>query len=186
VELPGVLGDGARWALVAVFALAAAEKAETLLHGAAAWHPVILAHPSWRRRAAALMAASLLADIGAVAALIVRPAWGAVAAVVLVGVYSLAGRGVHGSGGGDDCRCLWKVLRTRTRTGFLARNLALICLSVLASSSTSGGSPRAVVSGVAIFVAVGTLTRLADCAARRHLILAHATRQRGDGRGEGG
>ncbi|HXF74195.1 MAG TPA: hypothetical protein VNO79_16515 [Actinomycetota bacterium] len=44
---PRDLADGARWALVVVFSLAAAEKAQTLVHRSAAGHPVILAHPSW-------------------------------------------------------------------------------------------------------------------------------------------
>lgn len=39
MDLAGLLADGARWALVTVFALAAAEKAQTLFHRAAAWHP---------------------------------------------------------------------------------------------------------------------------------------------------
>ena len=55
MDLAGLLADGARWALAAVFALAAAEKAETLLHRGAAWHPVILAHRAWRRHAAVLI-----------------------------------------------------------------------------------------------------------------------------------
>lgn len=53
MDLAGLLADGARWALVTVFALAAAEKAQTLFHRSAAWHPVILARARWRRQAAA-------------------------------------------------------------------------------------------------------------------------------------
>jgi hypothetical protein len=44
---PRDLAHGARWALVVVFPLAAVEKAETLLHRSAAWHPVMLAHRGW-------------------------------------------------------------------------------------------------------------------------------------------
>ena len=137
---PRDLADGARWALVVVFGLAAAEKAETLLHRAAAWHPVILARARWRRHAAALIGAPLLADLAAVAALLIRPVSGAVLAAALVAVYSLAARGVHGWGGGDDCRCLWEVLRTRTWRGPVGRNLALPHLAAMAWIGRPEGS----------------------------------------------
>jgi hypothetical protein len=159
---PRGLADGARWALVVVFSLAAVEKAQTLLHRSAAWHPVMLAHPRWRRHATALMGASLLGDIGAVAALVLRPAWGGVAAAVLLGSYSLAARGVHGSGGGEDCRCLWKVLRTTTWRGLLARNLGLLWLAGLAATGPEASSLRGVAAGALLLVAVRGLTRRAQ------------------------
>ena len=159
---PRDLADGARWALVVAFSLAAVEKAETLLHRAAAWHPVILAHPAWRRHAAVLMGASLLADLAAVAALLIRPVSGALLAAALVGVYSVAARGVHGSGGGEDRRCLWRVLQTRTWRGLLARNLGLLCLAGLAAVGPEAASLRGVAAGALLLVAVRGLTRHAE------------------------
>jgi hypothetical protein len=67
MEVRSLLADGARWALVAVFALAAAEKAETLLQRAAAWHPV-MPPGRWRRHATALIGGSILTDIAVAAA----------------------------------------------------------------------------------------------------------------------
>jgi hypothetical protein len=159
---PRDLADGARWALVVVFGLAAAEKAETLLHRAAAWHPVILARARWRRHAAALIGAPLLADLAAVAALLIRPVSGAVLAAALVAVYSLAARGVHGSGGGDDCRCLWKVLRTRTWRGPVGRNLALPHLAAMAWIGRPEGSLEGAVLGALLLVLLGAVTSRLD------------------------
>ncbi len=169
MELGGLLGDGARWALTVVFALAAAEKAETLIHRAAAWHPVMLARGRWRRHATALIGGSFIADVAVAAALVFRPVWGALLGAVLLGVYSLAARGVHGTNGGDDCRCLWKVLKTRTWRGLLVRNLALLSLAGLATVGPRTASLEGMAVGGLLLVGVAVLTRLADHAPSERL-----------------
>jgi hypothetical protein len=157
VELPGVLGDGARWALVAVFALAAAEKAETLLHGAAAWHPVILAHPSWRRRAAALMGTAFLGDVVAVGLLVASPVVGGLVSAVLVGSYTVAAHDLPDSG--EGCRCLWKVLEARTWQALVARNSAVAVLAIAVAVFPPRHDPEGLFWGLGFLLGIGVLAR---------------------------
>ena len=156
---PGAIADGARWALVAVFALAAAEKAETLLHRAAAWHPVMLLGRVRRRHATALMATSLVLDVLALSLLIVLPLPGALISAGLVSAYTAAVRRLPEAAGG--CRCLWRFFEVRTRQELMVRNLILGLLAgVVASSSPHAGLAGAI-SAVGILVVLVGATRAA-------------------------
>ncbi len=123
---PGeLLVSGARWMLMLTFALSFAEKVSTLATRSSAWHPVLLANPGLRRHASAGMTAAAVADASVVTVLALSPVIGGVAAICLIGVYTLAARSVHMSRE-DSCRCLWGPLDTHTRTSLLARNLVLL------------------------------------------------------------
>jgi len=152
---PRDLADGARWALVVAFSLAAVEKAETLLHRAAAWHPVILAHPAWRRHATALMGAALLADLLAVGLLVTAPASGGVAAAVLAGGYTVAARGLPDAG--EGCRCLWKVVEARTWQALVARNAALAVLAMAVAVAPPRPGLEGAFWGLGLLLAIGAL-----------------------------
>lgn len=170
----GVMSEGARIALVAVLCLAAVEKADVLRSGAAAWHPVLL-RSSWRRRhATALMAAASFADLLAVALLVWRPALGAVLSAALVAGYTVAA-GAQAGRQDEGCRCMWKLLDSRTATGLLVRNTLLVALSV----PVAVVGPAGVDSGAAVFAAGAlAVTALATTLADRAVLLRDSVRRR--------
>lgn len=127
---PDILADGARWTLVAVFALSAFEKVITLHARSAAWHPVMIVSRRRRTHAPLLMAAALLGDATGVALLVGRPYTGGLVAALLLSVYSVAGVSGYRSPGDRHCRCVWKILDTASRLTFLSRNVLLFLFAV--------------------------------------------------------
>ncbi len=125
--------EGVRLALAVVLALAAVEKASTLLSRSSLWHPVIVA-TAWRRKnATSLMAASLAADATSVALLILDPGpAGPILAASLAFAYSIAVRRVAWTGA-DGCRCFWRFFDARSLRAVMARNSVLVAEAVLAA-----------------------------------------------------
>lgn len=152
------VADGARWALIAVFALAAIEKAMALRARSARWHPVMLVGALRRRFATPLMFGALVADVGAIVLLALQPVAGALAALVLVGAYSFAALGVHSSSG-ESCRCFWKLANSASRASLIARNSAFVLFGVLVWAVAPETSPLGVL-WAAVFV--GLVTALAQ------------------------
>jgi hypothetical protein len=132
-----LLGSVSRWVLVVVFSLAALEKIGTLRSKAAAWHPVLLVSDWRRRHAVHLLVVSLAADAAALILLVVRPALGATLAMLLVVAYTYAALAVHSGRIGHGCRCFWRVLNVRSRSGMVARNTALAILAFLTAASNA-------------------------------------------------
>jgi hypothetical protein len=158
-----VVADASRWVLVVFLALASAEKAADLFHGAAGWHPVMLVAP-WRRRwASLLMGVSLLADAFAVLCLIIAPRLGAALACVLIVTYTSAAIRVHLDGEGTDCRCFFKVPGTRTRVGLVVRNSWLLFLAV----AVLLWRPDASWTGLGLGLAVFSITVFSPLLSRR-------------------
>ncbi len=158
-----VVADGSRWALVALLALASAEKASSLLRRAAAWHPVMLVSPRRRRRAPLLMAASLLGDATAILLLVGAPGLGATLACALFVTYTWAAMPLHLDGEPNDCRCFFKLPSTRTRTGLVVRNCWLLLLAV----AVLLGRPSASWAGVGLGLAMLGATSLVGTRSRR-------------------
>jgi hypothetical protein len=154
--------EGAGWALVAVFALAATEKGTSLWTRSAAWHPVMLSNRFRRRWAGPLMAAALVADLLTVVLLVVLPLAGAVTAAVLVAVYTAAAMPVHTAGRGP-CRCFWRVLNTTTRPALLGRNAALLALAVtVAVGAPTGRGPSGIAAGAGLLAGLAALAAVLD------------------------
>ncbi len=154
-----LIADGARWALVVLFSLAALEKVTTLHSRAAAWHPIMLVSRFRREHASVLVAVSLVADVGALLLLAVRPKVGAALCIALIVIYSTAGVGMHAKAGDAGCRCFWKVMNTSARTGLIARNALLVASAALVLV----GAPRVSMGGLAIgaglLVLIGSSSR---------------------------
>lgn len=149
--------DGARWVLIAVFALSVVEKATTLWTRSAAWHPVMLVSRGRRRHATPLMATALVADAATVVLLGLLPSVGAIAASVLLAAYTVLALPIH-SGGRGICRCFWKILDTTTKPAFLGRNavLATLATTVAAQPPSRAGSAGAAF-GAALLVGLAAL-----------------------------
>jgi hypothetical protein len=144
------LNEGALWLLLATFVLSSVEKAIAVKTGSASWHPVMLANARRHRHAEGIMAASLAADLAAVALLAARPAIGAVVSAALIAVYSGAALSAHLQTGDQECRCLWKLLNTSTRAGLLARNAVLLALALSVGLAEPKPSAPGLASGVAL------------------------------------
>jgi hypothetical protein len=132
--------DGARWVLVIVFALASLEKALTLRARAEAWHPVVLTLGRVRRYATALFASSLAADLITIALLTLQPRGGAVAAVLLISIYTVAAFGMHNGSQAKECRCFWKILNSSSRLSLVTRNALLLTLGLMVALEDAGSS----------------------------------------------
>lgn len=139
------IAAGMNLALVLVFTLSAVEKAQSLIHRTPEWHPVLMASSRRRRHARLLMALGLAADVSISLALIYAPHVGDALAIVVIGVYTLATRGMELTG--SSCRCIHRVLDARTRTGLLVRNSALVLVAIV-------GSAAAAVTLASVLVAV--------------------------------
>lgn len=164
------VADGARWALAAVFALAAVEKFASLHSGTAAWHPVMLVSRRRRQAARTLMGISLCADILALLLLVVvSPSAGGLLSVALVAAYSVAGRRVHMSTDDEGCSCLWRILNSATRSGFVIRNAFLVALAAYVAAVTPVPSFAGAAWGVIILIIGWAITRLADEWNRSHV-----------------
>jgi hypothetical protein len=173
--------EGARWALTAVFVLSAVEKGQTLWARSAAWHPLMLVSPTRRRYATALMSAALIADLAVIVLLAVLPAIGGPAAGALVAAYTWLALPVHSRGAGS-CRCLWKLLDSKTRLALLGRNVVLFALALavtLSWSSTAGVAGFAY--GAGLLVGLAALVAGLDA---RPGSPATTQRQASPGRGE--
>lgn len=126
-----LVADGIRWALVALFVLAFAEKALLVLHRSARWHPVLLIS-EWRRRwATPLMVTGLIADLAVTLALTAVPAAGGFAASVLTAGYWHAARGVHDQVAHSGCRCFFGILNTSSVASLRLRNASIIALGIV-------------------------------------------------------
>lgn len=156
------LTEGAQLVLALVFALSAVEKGAALLARTARWHPVVIAHPRLRRRAAPLMAAALVADVAAVICLLLVPAAGAPLAAGALVAYTYLGARVDYDHGGS-CRCVSKGFDAKTRRALLVRNAYLGALAVAVAASppalhASGLFPAAVLA-VVLALIVAALNR---------------------------
>jgi hypothetical protein len=159
------MADGARWVVIVALALAGVEKATTLRHHSAAWHPVMLANPMLRRYASVFVAVGLVSDIVVIAALLWRPFVGGVASAALVGCYTISGLRVQ-VGNHRDCRCFSLLINSSTRGGLLRRNLFLVGLSgVLATVTPRPGVGTAIWS----LLLLSTLVWLARPWVRDHV-----------------
>jgi methylamine utilization protein MauE len=167
------VADGARWALVAVFALAAVEKFSSLHSGTAAWHPVMLVSRRRRQAAKTLMGSSLCADILAILLLLISPLAGGLLSIALVAAYSVAGKRVHMSTDNDGCRCFWRILNTSTGSGFVVRNAFLVALAASVATLSPVPSAAGTVWGVIVLAISWTITRLADRWDRIHVESSH-------------
>jgi hypothetical protein len=132
--------DGARWVLVIVFGLASLEKALTLRARAQSWHPVVLALGRVRRHATALFASSLTADLISIALLTLQPRGGAVAAILLISIYTVAAFGMHNGSQAKECRCFWKILNTSSRLPLVTRNALLLTFGLMVALEYAGSS----------------------------------------------
>jgi hypothetical protein len=164
--------NGARWALVIVFAFAVIEKIQALKSGSAAWHPVMLVSACRRRWATHLMAGSLAVDVVAIGLLIGDQVKGGLLSAVLVVVYSIAGARVHIQSA-EECRCLWKLLNTSTRRGLVVRNCVLVLLAGLVMTGSPAISMPGLVWGAALLVVVFAATSMVE----RHSVERGGTRQ---------
>lgn len=157
----GAVADGARWALVALLTLAATEKLASLLHGTAAWHPILLASPTRRRWAGALMTTSFFVDCASVLLLIASTRLGAALALSLIVTYSWAAIPIHRQER-SDCRCFFKYFKSQTRFGLLARNGWLLLLATLIFVSPPNWSSSGVVWGAVLLGVTQVFTTIAD------------------------
>ena len=149
--------DGVRWVLIAVFAFSIIEKAATLWTRSAAWHPVMLVSRGRRRHATTLMATALVADAATIVLLGLLPSVGAVTASVLLAAYTVLALPIPSTGRGT-CRCFWKVLDTRTKPAFLARNAVLAAFTVtVAAQPPSRASVAGVAFGAVLLVGLAAL-----------------------------
>jgi hypothetical protein len=155
------VADGARWALITLLFLAAAEKSGSLLRGTTAWHPVFLASPARRRWARPLMSASLLADMAAVVLLVAFPQLGAVLAFILVVTYTLVARTLHKQDS-RECRCFFKYFNSRTRSGLIARNTWILLLTVCVLLVHPTRSSVGVLLGGVLLASTRALTLVVD------------------------
>lgn len=156
-----LLSDGARWLVMAIFALSLGERITLLRSKSSRWHPVMLAYPLLRRHAPLWTALALVADAMVLGLMVISPSSGAPMAIALVVAYSLLA--LHARPGPEGhCRCFWKVLNTATRLALLVRNSVVIGLAVLVVAQP----PRLSVSGLALgaifMVCLMAITRLTD------------------------
>jgi hypothetical protein len=154
--------DGARWVLLVVFALSSVEKIGVLRSRTAEWHPLMLVTPWRRRHAKLLVASSLVADLAAVALLLIRPGLGSWLTAVLLVTYTVTASRAHYDTG--DCQCFWKLLNARTTLGLITRNallMGLVPLALLGAPQEGKIAPLIIACELLL---VGLITRLADLA----------------------
>ena len=159
------LADGARWALLVVFAVSCAEKALSLLRGAAAWHPIVLVSVNRRRHAVLLMSASLLADVVPIFMLLAWPRLGAAIAGILVLCYSWVAFSLHSIAAPADCRCFLGLFNTHTKAGLVTRNTAPLQLACAVFVARADASWPGLVLAMSLGGMTLVLTALAEHAA---------------------
>lgn len=185
MDVTPIVADGARWGLAALFALACVEKASSLLRRTAAWHPVMLVSPRRRRRAQLLMGASLLADAAAVFLLLAAPILGALIASALIVLCTWAAKPLHERDEPTDCKCFFRVLNTRTRSGLVGRNCLLLVMAIDVLLGRPTGSWVGAMLGGALLGGTQLSAALADRISeiRRRQRLARSTASQQAGRG---
>lgn len=161
--------DGAQLLLIVLFALASTEKILTVRSRAAQWHPVMLIHTSWRGHAVQLLMASAIADIVAGGLLLTAPRLGGPFSATLTICYTWAAYNVHDSTTTDrGCGCFWGRLNSKSRAGMIARNLILLGLAVVATTSGNAVHLAGVITASLLGAAVITATTLVDTLAHRY------------------
>lgn len=170
----GIVADGSRWLLIALLALACLEKASTLVHHAAAWHPVMLLSPARRRWASTLMSVSLLADAGVASLLLWWPRLAAGLVGVLIVTYTWAAWPLHEWDGASDCRCFFKLRGPRTRLGFVVRNVWLLLLASTVLATPPNYSRTGPLLGVLLFGVTLLAGTVGDGIARVSAELSHS------------
>ncbi|MCP4307805.1 MAG: hypothetical protein GY788_23610 [bacterium] len=166
----------ARMAIVGVFLLAAAEKASTLRGGGARWNPVLLALPRMREHASAVLTASFTIDLIAVALLFRQPRVGAILCLFLLAVYTAAGLSAASLWrDGDGCGCMGRFIETRTRVGFLFRNISLAVFLLGLAFMTPSPVGLSALSALLGLVSLAILSVLISAIDRRVLDRATAS-----------
>jgi hypothetical protein len=155
------LSDGARWVLFLVFVLAAVEKVSILRSGSARWHPMMLVSDRRRRHADLLIASSLTAETAVLVTLLVHATWGAIVAVSLIVIYTVAAQPTRRNRDAG-CQCLWKILNPTKSSGLIARNAFLLGLSAVVYLVSPRLSLLSILWSVILLLLVGVVSHVGD------------------------
>lgn len=164
---------GAQIAVAGIFAASVIEKGQRLVARTAAWHPVVLASASLRRRATPLMALSAGSDALAVLLILGWPVIGTPLVIVLLATYTVAALPTLRYGDRiDGCQCFWgRILPARTRSGLVTRNVGIGVVSLMASQAPERLDKWAVAGGAVLLALLSLLVRSVERSKRGGLRL---------------